>query len=87
MRNVVKRKHLWIAAAAAVIVSGCTQYPRPVRLGNSVAHNQALHIVNPDPHWGTRPPDLDGQRALLLMRRYSGQAVLQPTAVSTTSTQ
>ena len=83
MRNVAMRKHLWIAAAAAVIVSGCTQYPRPVTLGNSVAHNRALHIINPDPHWGTRPPDLDGQRAALLMRRYSGQAVIAPTAVST----
>jgi hypothetical protein len=83
MRDVARRKHLWFAAAAAVILSGCTQYPPLAKLGNSVAHNQALHIVNPDPHWGTRPPDLDGQRAALLMRRYNGQAVVQPAEVST----
>ncbi|MCI0429145.1 MAG: hypothetical protein L0210_01190 [Rhodospirillales bacterium] len=83
MRYVAWRNHLWVAAAAAVILSGCTQYPRPAKLGNSVAHNRALHTVNPDPHWGTVPPGLDGQRAALLMRRYSGQAVIQPAEVST----
>jgi hypothetical protein len=83
MRDVSKTHHLWFAAAAAVILSSCAQWPPPAKLGNSAAHNSAVHIINPDPHWSTAPPDLDGERASLLMRRYAGQAVLQPEEVTT----
>ena len=83
MRYVSRIRHLWFAVAAAVILSSCAQWPPPAKLGNSVAHNRAVHIINPDPHWGTAPPDLNGERASLLMRRYAGQAVLQPEEVTT----
>jgi hypothetical protein len=72
---------LWFAVAA---LSGCAQWPPPVKLGNAVTHNKAVHIVNPDPRWGTTPPDLDGQRGALLMRRYDQQEVIQPEEVDTT---
>ena len=83
MRFVSKTRPVWITAAAAVTLFGCAQWPPPAKLGNSVAHDRAVHIINPDPNWGTTPPDLDGERAALLMRRYSGQAVVQPEEVST----
>ena len=87
MSDIASKKFLWLAAAAAIL-SACTPtYPPPITLGNSVLHNQAVHIVNPNPHWGTQPPDLDGQRAALLMHHYTGQTVIQPTAVTTGSGQ
>lgn len=52
-----------VAASAAVLVSGCAhEEPRTdgltVGLGNSVAHNSMLQIVDPWPQ-GVDDPDLD----------------------------
>jgi hypothetical protein len=76
---------LWLAVPSLALLGACSQPPWPpvVKLGNTVAHNQAVHIVNPDARWEPVPPDLDGQRAALLMRRYLGQAVVQPEQVVT----
>jgi hypothetical protein len=86
MEGVAKRPELWLAAAMALILSGCNQPPWPpvATLGNAVKHDMAVHVINPDPHWGPAPPALDGQRAGLLMRRYTGQAVIKPEEVITT---
>jgi hypothetical protein len=86
MQGIARKSGLWLAAGMALLLSGCNQPPWPPvpTLGNAVKHDMAVHIINPDPHWGTAPPPLDGQRAVLIMRHYEGQAVVQPEAVSTT---
>jgi hypothetical protein len=81
-------KRQWAAfpsclAGIMMLLGGCTQQPM-APLGNAVANDQAVEVINPDPHWQAVAPDLNGERAALAMRKYLGQQVIKPAEVSTT---
>ncbi len=76
-----------LLGAVALLLMACVYKQPTIPLGNAVKQNQAVQIINPAPKWRPGAPDLNGERAALLMRRYVGQAVVQPQAVTTTEGQ
>jgi hypothetical protein len=75
-----------LLGAVALLLTACVYKQPTIPLGNAVKQNQAVQIINPAPKWRPGAPDLSGDRAALLMRRYAGQAVVQPEQVMTTQT-
>lgn len=73
-----------LLGAAALLLTACVYKQPTIPLGNAVKQNQAVQIINPTPKWRPGAPDLGGERAALLMRRYVGQTVIQPEQVITT---
>ena len=76
-----------LLGAAALLLTACVYKNPTIPLGNAVKQNQAVEIINPAPKWRPGPPDLNGDRAVLLMRRYAGQAVVKPEKITTAETQ
>src|SRR5262245_62412722 len=55
-------------------------------VGNAVAHNRAVHTINPWPRYvGNDRINIDGRRIQLGMRRYQANKVIPPRGVSTSS--
>src|SRR5215831_18272006 len=55
--------------------------------GNAVAHNRAVHTIDPWPrHVGNDRINVDGRRIQLGMRRYQANKSIPPRGVSTSST-
>jgi len=75
---------LLLLGAVPLLLAACAYKQPTIPLGNAVKHDQAVHIINPDPKWRPGAPDLHGERASLLMRRYMGQAVIQPEEITVT---
>ena len=56
-------------------------------VGNAVAHNRAVHTINPWPRYvGNDRINVDGRRIQLGMRRYQANKSIPPRGVSTSST-
>jgi hypothetical protein len=55
-------------------------------LGNSVAHNRAVHTIDPWPRYvGNDKINIDGRRIQLGMRRYQANKSIPPRGFSTSS--
>src|SRR5262245_31699412 len=55
-------------------------------VGNAVAHNRAVHTINPWPRYvGNDRINIDGRRIQLGMRRYQANKSIPPRGVSTSS--
>ena len=71
-------------------MAACETQPRMVLgpdFGNSVRHNMALQIINPEPaEAGLPAPDLDGARAAGAMERYKAGEVTPIEVITTTGT-
>jgi hypothetical protein len=56
-------------------------------VGNAVAHNRAVHTIDPWPRYvGNDRINIDGRRIQLGMRRYQANKSIPPRGVSTSST-
>src|SRR5215813_7524310 len=56
-------------------------------VGNAVAHNRAVHTIDPWPRYvGNDRINIDGRRIQLGMRRYQENKSIPPRGVSTSST-
>jgi hypothetical protein len=76
-----------VAAVGVLALSACDTQPKKVLspdFGNSVRHNMAVQIINPDA--GDEQPeatDLSGPRAKGAMDRYEKGQIIEPKAEST----
>jgi hypothetical protein len=56
-------------------------------VGNAVAHNRAVHTIDPWPRYvGNDRINIDGRRIQLGMRRYQANKSIPPRGISTSST-
>ncbi len=73
------------ALAVLAVLGGCQPFYNPQVSGESVVHNRAVHVIEPDPAWLAGPPPLDGRRAALVMKRYETGEVIKPEKIDTQS--
>ena len=50
----------------------------PVVYGDATAQNHTVHVVNPNPPARTQPPNLNGRRAAIAIRRYHTNREIAP---------
>lgn len=73
-----------LSSGLLVGLAGCyPEYqPEDHGMGDSVVHNVAEQVVNPEPDKSIAPTDLNGNRATESYTRYQADRVTQPVAES-----
>jgi hypothetical protein len=56
----------------------------PSSHGDAIAHNHAVHVVNPNPPAHQHPPNLNGLRAGVAIGRYQSNKAITPSAPGVT---
>ena len=65
------KTYLFIGVAAAALAACQHNYPLGQGFGNSVEHNEAVHVIDPNPVTAEAgAPDLNGRRAAIAVTNY-----------------
>jgi hypothetical protein len=81
------RKTLLLSTCSLALLAGCeAEHAQALSpgFGNSVKHNIAVQLVNPDPPEFTEPSGLDGRRAVEAYERYREDRVIRPSTSTVT---
>ena len=79
------RNYLFLGVAAAALAACQHNYPLRQGFGNSVEHNNALQIVDPNPVTANAgAPNLNGRRAAIAIENYETGEVEEVEAETTT---
>lgn len=83
----MKRSNYLLVLAAGLLLAACQHnMPLGAGFGNSVQHNNALHIVDPNPAMATDVAvEMNGNRAGSAIGRYETGTVIEPSTPATTS--
>jgi len=82
MRNY--KAYLFLGVAAVALAACQHDYPLRKDLGNSVEHNAAVQIIDPNPVTANAgAPDMNGRRAAVAMDNYESANVKQVEAEAT----
>lgn len=75
------------SAGLLLVLAGCyPEYqPEAHGVGDSIVHNVAEQVVNPEPNKTTLPTNLEGNRAAAAYTRYQSDRVIQPVGASISS--
>lgn len=83
----MKRSNIVMLMAAGLVLAAC-HHDMPIGpgFGNAVHHNNALHIVDPNPPLATNVKlEMEGKRAGLAIGRYETGDVIVPSSPATTN--
>jgi len=83
MRKIVAVLAVILSPSLTACQSAVTATPG---MGDAVAHNIAMQVINPDPHPGDEPPpETSGRRIGDAAERYRSGEVTPPVPISTSS--